>query len=131
MCVGRVQFADAEWTAHYVTGSAGRVLTHGLPNEFSCRVTLKARELQVVSGGGGGEVRPWTGPKWVHLEHASQTTIWVNSDKDDVEGVELDYWSTTDAPTQFRAYIQDLEAGPTKSPAEELCSSMPEHSPMP
>jgi len=29
----------------------------------------------------------------------------------DVEGVELAYWSTTDDPTQFRAYIQDLHTG--------------------
>jgi hypothetical protein len=35
----------------------------------------------------------------------------VDGGKHDVVGVEPDYWSTTDDPTQFRAYIQDLDAG--------------------
>jgi hypothetical protein len=35
----------------------------------------------------------------------------VSSNDKDVEGEELDYWSTTDDPTQFRAYIQDVHTG--------------------
>jgi len=84
-------------------------MAYGLPKQFSCRVTLNGQELQVVSA--GVEIRPWTGPKWAHLEHASQTTISVDSDNRVVEGVELDYWETTNDPTQFRSYIQDLDTG--------------------
>src|SRR5437879_4467122 len=36
ICLGRTDTAAANWTAHYVTGPAGRILTHGLPDEFSC-----------------------------------------------------------------------------------------------
>ena len=89
-CVGPVKFAkDMQWIARYVTGPAGRVLTEGLPGRFSCRVTLEGRELRVVS--------------------ASQTTLNVDIENVIDEGVELDYWRTTNTPTQFRAYIQDLE----------------------
>jgi hypothetical protein len=105
--VGEV--ADAHWSARYVTGPAGRVLTQGLPGEFSCRVTLNGREL-VVDSLACCEIRPWTGPKWVHAENARQTIIWVDTKKRAVEGVELDYWRTTEDPTQFRAYIQDIDA---------------------
>jgi hypothetical protein len=106
-CLGRARVADGNGNTRYVTGPAGRVLTHGLPNAFSCRVTRDGRELNVVSI--GQQLSPWTGPKWAHLEHASQATIVVGSH--DVEPVELDYWATTDDPTQFRAYIQDSDAG--------------------
>jgi hypothetical protein len=51
------------------------------------------------------------GPAWAHVENACQAIIWVSSNDKDVEGEELDYWSTTDDPTQFRAYIQDVHTG--------------------
>ena len=108
-CLGPVKFADAKWTAHYVTGPAGRVLTHGLPGSFSCRVTLNRRELPVKSTAGEIRIRPWTGPKWVRSENARETTIYVDIENLGFEGVELDYWRTTDDPTQFRAYVQDLD----------------------
>jgi len=108
-CLGRAQLGHAKWTAHYVTGPAGRVLTQGLPQDFSCRVTLNGRELNVVSTGREG--RTWTGPKWLHLKHALQATIEMGSDNQEVETADLDYWSTTNDPTRFLAYIQDLDTG--------------------
>jgi hypothetical protein len=108
-CLGRVQVTDVNWVAHYLTGSAGRVRSDHLPKEFSRRVTVRGRELRVVSV--GREVCPWTGPAWTHVENACQAIIWVSRNDKDVEGEELDYWSTTDEPTQFRAYIQDVHTG--------------------
>lgn len=108
-CLGRVQAADARWVTHYVTGAAGRVRSGHLPKEFSCRVRLRGRELQVVTI--GRDVCPWTGSRWVRVEDACQAIIWVSIGNKDVEGVQLNYWSTTDDPTQFRAYVQDLHTG--------------------
>ncbi len=96
-CVGVSKLADAQWTARYVTEPAGRVLIQGLPREFSCRVTLHGRELLVVRGGGS--------------EKARQTILWVETENREVEGDALDYWATTNEATQFRAYIQDRDAG--------------------
>jgi len=108
-CLERTNTATANWTAHYVTGPAGRILTYRLPDKFSCRVTLNGRELNVVSIGREG--RTWTGPKWLRLKNAPQATISVRSDNQEDQTEDLDYWSTTDDPTRFLAYIQDLDTG--------------------
>lgn len=110
MCLGQTKLADVKWTAHYVTGPAGRVKTNGIPQTFSCSVTLGGRALQVVSGSYSPAL-PGIIPKWAHLRHASEATIWVNMNNRDVEGEDLDYWRTTVDPTRFHAYIQNLDSG--------------------
>src|SRR5260370_15513213 len=109
-CVGRVKFNQVKWGAHYLTGPAGRILIPSFPQEFSCRVTLDGRELEVAAVESEVEIHTWTGPKWVHAKKARQTIIWVRTDHRDEQGEELDDWRTSNDPTQFRAYIQDLDA---------------------
>jgi hypothetical protein len=95
---------NVTWTAHYIAGPAGRVLVHGLPDQFSCRVTLNGRELPVeimgrsLTGNGG---------KGVGSENASVAVLYVDLAHRDDEGVELDYWRTTNDTTEFRDYIHD------------------------
>lgn len=108
-CLGRTDAGAVNWSAHFKMGPAGRILTYGLPDQFSCRVTLNGKVLKVVSIGRGS--RKWTGPRWLHLKNAPQTTIEVRTSDKEEEPVELDYWSTTNDPTRFMAYIQDLDTG--------------------
>jgi len=82
------------WTAHYKTGPAGRVLIDPLPRQFSCRITLKGRELPVETFS-QGVGQPSPGVIVVHLENKER------------EPVADDYWSTTNDPTVFRDYLQD------------------------
>jgi hypothetical protein len=89
---------NVTWTAHYTTGPAGRILTHGLPQQFSCRVTLNGRELPVESAGGSLSGQPAVATLVVDLENRG------------LESVDADYWRTTNDPTKFRDYIQDDEA---------------------
>jgi hypothetical protein len=82
------------WTVHYKTGPAGRVLIDPLPRQFSCRITLNGRELPVETfSQGAGQPSPGT--------------IVVNLENREQEGVEDDYWTTTDEPTVFRDYLED------------------------
>jgi hypothetical protein len=89
---------NVTWTAHYRTGPAGRVLIDGLPQQFSCRVTLNGRELPVESAG-----RSLSGPPAV-------ATLVVDLENRGLESVDADYWRTTNDPTKFRDYIEDEEA---------------------
>ncbi|MFL6351958.1 MAG: hypothetical protein ACJ74Z_08930 [Bryobacteraceae bacterium] len=82
------------WTAQYKTGSAGRVLIAPLPRQFSCRITLNGRELPVETFSQGvGEPAP--------------STIVVNVENKVMQPVTDDYWSSTNGPTVFRAYLED------------------------
>jgi len=51
-CVGQPTNENAAWTAHYVTGPAGRAESQTFSSWFSCRVTLNGKQLYVVSVGG-------------------------------------------------------------------------------
>jgi hypothetical protein len=82
------------WTAHYKTGSAGRVLIDPLPRQFSCRITLNGRELPVETFSQG-------------VGQPSPGTIVVNLENREQEGVSDDYWSTTNDATVFRDYLED------------------------
>jgi hypothetical protein len=96
---GEKTSGNVTWTAHYRTGPAGRVLIDGLPQQFSCRVTLNGRELPVESTGRSG---PRAGSAVV-------ATLIVDLENRGVESVESDYWRTTNDATKFRDYIQDDE----------------------
>jgi hypothetical protein len=95
-------------TAHFVTGSAGRVLVHRpfptcLPDGgVSCRVTLNGRELPVKSASLELDV-----PSRARADKVLRTVIYVGTGvPTDQQGGE---WSSS-GPTLFRAYIQDKEA---------------------
>lgn len=103
-CWGVVAAEAVKWTAHYTTDAAGRVLTHGLPQTFSCRVTVNGKAQNV---GYGFEIyHPRVLPVWAHLRDLTGT-IYVNSQPENNRTWSENYWQTTDAPTLFRAYIQD------------------------
>lgn len=87
---------NASWTAHYTTGPAGRVLVHGLPQQFSCRITINGRELPVV------EI---AGPSF--SEDPGLAMLVVDLENRGLESVEADYWRTTNDLTKFRGYIED------------------------
>ncbi|MBZ5613992.1 MAG: carboxypeptidase-like regulatory domain-containing protein [Acidobacteriia bacterium] len=111
MCLGKTKPGDIKWTANYVMGPAGRVLADRLPKDFSCRVTLNGRALDVITYGGDWNGLPWPGPKWAHPQHAFHLTITVDLNNRGIETVESDYWSTTNDPSQFSSYVQDVESG--------------------
>jgi hypothetical protein len=96
-----------DWTAHFLTGRAGRVLVHRpfycLPDGgVSCRVTLDGRELPVKSGSMELDV-----PNRGRADKVLRTVIYVSTGGPaDQQGGE---WSSS-GPTLFRAYIQDKEA---------------------
>jgi hypothetical protein len=99
---------ETDWTAHFITGRAGRVLVNRpFPNclpdgGVSCRVTLNGRELPVMSGSMELEV-PYRG----RADKVLRTVIYVSTGgPTDQEGGD---WSSN-SPTLFRAYIQDKEA---------------------
>jgi len=78
-----------------------------LPEQFSCRVTLNGRELPVeISGRSPAR----TGVPGVGSESASVAVLYVDLENRGNEGVELDYWRTTNDKTQFRDYIHDAQA---------------------
>jgi hypothetical protein len=89
---------NVTWTAHYRTGPGGRVLIDGLPQQFSCRVTLNGRELPVESAGGSLS------------GHPAVATLVVDLENRGLESVDADYWRTTKDPTKFRDYIEDEQA---------------------
>src|SRR5438552_14892000 len=80
-----------------------------LPTEFSCRVELNGRVLEVVSAGSIQE-GPRSGPKWMALQHASEVSLTVEVTPLATED-DLHYWEHTSDPAQFRAYIEDLDTG--------------------
>jgi len=108
-CVGLTNPIIPTWTAHYVTDRAGRARLRSLPSEFSCCVELNGRVLEVVSAS-GMSARPWPGPKWMQLEHVSQRFLIVER-SGPTATEDLHYWENTSDPTQFRSYIEDLDAG--------------------
>lgn|GEM_PF-3566452 len=97
---------ESKVTAHYQTGRAGRVLVHDLPDGFSCRVTLNGRPLHVVTIMGA----PYKEPKRNRSEGVLQTIIYVDKDNLGLLTSEPDEWTSSNDPTQFRAYIQDKNA---------------------
>jgi len=106
-CVGALSSPSTTWTAHYVTGPAGRAKSRAFLDWFSCRVTLNGKRLEVVSAG-PLRAQPSPGPKWLVLQHASEMTIDVRL-KPPVTEDDLHYWDHTDDPAQFRAHIEDLD----------------------
>ncbi len=106
-CVGKPDHGDATWTAHYVTGPAGRVGTQAFFGWFSCRVTLGGRQLEVVSSGFLSP-GPKKGPKWLTFQHASEISLHVRLTPA-VSEDDLQYWEHTNDPVQFRAYIEDAD----------------------
>ena len=109
-CVGATDTSNVRWTAHYVTGPAGRVASETYYDWFSCRVTLNGKQLEVVSAG-PMKARPWPGPKWLALQHASEMSLTVELSKPDVTQDDLHYWEHTSDPAEFRAYIEDVDTG--------------------
>lgn len=108
-CVGLTDPQIPNWTAHYVTDTAGRVSLQSRPSEFSCRVERHGRVLQVVSAGGFA-ARPGTGPKWMGLRHASEISLTVKVTPLETQD-DLHYWEHTSDPARFRAYVEDLDNG--------------------
>lgn len=92
--------------------NAGRVLTNEkvLPEQYSCRVTLNGRQLKIFSASWGIRSVPWKGPKWLR-HHFPSSGIQVDAANLGPQTEETDYWSTTNDPTQFRAYVEDLHTG--------------------
>ena len=108
-CVGLTNPQIPNWTAHYVSDTAGRTSVRNLPAEFSCRVERNGRVLQVVSAGGFA-ARPRTGPRWMELQHARQLVLTVEVTPLATEE-DLHYWEHTNDPARFRAYIEDVDNG--------------------
>ena len=103
-CLGQTKFAEVNWTAHYVTDAAGRVLVHGLPDKLSCRVMVNGQQLNVFTY--GVEFRHDTKlPAWTRLR-AFTTSIFTMPEADRNRTAPDHYWESND-PTQFRSYIQD------------------------
>ena len=109
VCVGKPDNAWVSWTAHYVTGSAGRVESPPFFDWFSCRVTVNGKQLFVVSAG-GLRARSSRGPKWLALQHASEMVLTVQLTPTKTED-DLHYWEHTNDPAQFRAYVEDSNDG--------------------
>ena len=104
-CLGVVGADAVKWTAHYTTDAAGRVLTQGLPQDFSCRVTVNGKALD--ARGAGFEIsHAKVLPAWARLRNLTGT-IYVSSQTDDNRTWSENYWETTDDPTMFRSYIQN------------------------
>jgi len=104
-CLGHTGLTDVNWTAHYTTNAAGRVLVRGLPQKLSCRVTVDGRPLYVLTY--GFEIaRAQNLPTWISLRNDYTTTIFVSSQARDDRTLPPDYWETND-PTKFRSYIRD------------------------
>lgn len=99
---------NTDWTAHFITGRAGRVLVQRpFPNclpdgGVSCRVTLNGLELPVKSSSMELDV-----PNRGRADKVLRTAIYVSTGgPTDQQGGE---WRSS-SPTVFRAYIQDQEA---------------------
>jgi hypothetical protein len=99
---------EKDWTAHFVTGRAGRVLVNRpFPNCLpdggaSCRVMLNGRELPVISGSMELDL-PYRG----RADKVLRAVIYVSTgEPTDQHGGD---WSSS-RPSLFRAYIQDKEA---------------------
>ena len=108
-CLGLTDPQIFNWTAHYVTDAAGRISMPTLPLKFSCRVERNGKVLEVVSTGPLA-ARPWTGPKWLQLRHATEVSLTVAVTPLATED-DLHYWEHTSDPAQFRSYIEDLDNG--------------------
>lgn len=104
-CWGQVAADAVKWTAHYTTDAAGRVLIHGLPLRFSCRVTVHGNAL-FARGGGFELYHPKVLPVWARLRNLTGV-IYVGSQAENNGTWSENYWETTDDPTLFRSYIQD------------------------
>ena len=104
-CLGLTAADAVKWTAHYTTDAAGRILTHGLPSNLSCRVVVNGLPLHVLIYG-VGSTRARNLPSWIQLRNPYVTTIDVSLEPDHAPSYSDDYW-TTDDPTQFRSYIQN------------------------
>ena len=109
-CIGTTSKASVNWTAHYVTGPAGRAASQPFFEWFSCRVTLNEKQLEVVSAG-PMQARPWPGPKYMALQHASQMFLNVRLTQTTDAETGLPNAQRTTASTQFRSYIEDLDDG--------------------
>src|ERR1700679_1324284 len=107
-CLGQTNSADVKWAAHYVTDAAGRVLVHGLPEKFSCQVTVNGQQLNVFSY--GSEFRQERRlPSWIQ-SRVFTSTISTMPEADRDRTTPEHYWETND-PTLFRSYIQDPDTG--------------------
>jgi len=109
ICVGKPDNTWVSWTAHYVTGPAGRVESPPFFDWFSCRVTVNGKQLVVVSAG-GLPARSSRGPKWLTLQHASEMVLTVQLTPAKTED-DIHYWEHTNDPAQFRAYVKDSNDG--------------------
>ncbi len=109
-CIGTTSKASVNWTAHYVTGPAGRAASQPFFEWFSCRVTLNEKQLEVVSAG-PMQARPWPGPKYMALQRASQMFLNVRLTQTTDAETGLPNAQRTTASTQFRSYIEDLDDG--------------------
>lgn len=104
-CLGQVEAGAVKWTVHYTTDAAGRVLTHGLPARFSCRVTVDGKALYARSAS-FQITQPKVLPVWARPRNLTGA-IYVSSQAEDSRMWPENYWETTDDPTLFRSYIQD------------------------
>lgn len=68
-------FGERNVDSHYTTGPAARILTHGLPQQFTCRVTLNGRELPVESAGGSISGQPAVATLVVDLENRDLESV--------------------------------------------------------
>ena len=101
---------ETKATAHYETGSAGRVLVYDLPKQFSCRVTLRGRVLALKSISEEGPNPYRDAVMGNRSEDVSQTIIYVDKDNVGTQVAERDEWTSSSSPTRFRGYIQDRDA---------------------